>query len=107
MITSNWYPFYLTLPMNLQSRYLVNGNYSITSSQPGIVSSDLSWEKVKSWNFGVDIALMDNRLTASLDVFKRYTLDMVGPPVPLPNTLGVSPPNVNNADMYSRGFEVE
>ncbi|MEO6706960.1 MAG: SusC/RagA family TonB-linked outer membrane protein, partial [Ginsengibacter sp.] len=106
MNTSNWYPFYLTLPMNLQSRYLVGGNYTITSSQPGIVSSTLTWEKVKTWNFGLDYSVFNNRLTGGFDIFRRSTLGMVGPPAPLPNTLGVNPPNVNNADMFSQGFEL-
>jgi len=106
MNTSSWYPFYPTMPINLASTYLINGNYSITSSLPSIVSSDLTWEKVQSWDFGLDIGVFNNRLTGVFDIFKRTTLGMVGPPTPIPNTLGTGAPNVNNADMYSSGFEI-
>lgn len=106
--TENWYPFYLTMPIgNANGEWLVDNEKPNTSSAPGIVSSMMTWEKVESWNVGLDWAALDNRLTGSLDYFKRITKDMIGPAPELPSILGTSVPKVNNADMESYGFELE
>lgn len=106
--TNNWYPFYLTMPVGS-----ANGNWLLgdvrpnTANAPGLVSSTLTWERVSSWNMGVDIQTFNNRLNASLEVYKRNTLNMVGPAPLLPAILGTGVPQINNADMYSKGFEID
>jgi len=106
--TKNWYPFYLSMPFTANAgSWLLNGEKPNISSAPGIVSSLLTWERVTSWNVGLDLALLNNRLTANLDLYKRNTFDMVGPAPELPVILGTDVPKVNNADMESYGFEIE
>ena len=39
--------------------------------------NNVSWEKETTANFGLDLGLLNNRLTASFDYFIRYTNDMV------------------------------
>ncbi len=108
MATSSWYPFYQTMPTGVASgSWLVDGVKPNTSYAPGMVSDALTWETVQSWNIGIDFGLFDNRLTGSFDYFERTTLDMVGPAPTLPSTLGTSPPQINNADWVSKGFELE
>ncbi|KAA5542977.1 TonB-dependent receptor [Adhaeribacter rhizoryzae] len=106
--TSNWYPFYAKMPIGVNNgTWLINGERPNTASAPGLVSSLLTWERVTSWNVGLDLGLLDNRLFINADYFKRKTFDMVGPAPELPVTLGTAVPQVNNADMESYGFEVE
>ncbi|MGL4851620.1 MAG: SusC/RagA family TonB-linked outer membrane protein [Phocaeicola sp.] len=106
--TSSLYPFYQTMPFSASnSSWLINGERPNTSSAPGLVSTALTWERVKSWNVGVDFAAFNNRLTGSFDYFVRKTIDMVGPAPELPVILGTSVPKVNNADMESAGYEIE
>lgn len=106
--TSNWYPFYSTMPVSVNSgSWLINGQKPTTSSAPGLVSSLLTWERVRTWNIGVDMAMLNNRLGVNFDYFKRFTFDMVGPAPELPVTLGTGVPQINNADMESYGFELE
>jgi TonB-linked SusC/RagA family outer membrane protein len=38
---------------------------------------NLRWEKKKEWNAGVDFALFKNRLTGSIDVYKRRVEDLL------------------------------
>ena len=106
--TSNWYPFYAKMPFTANGGgWLLGGKKPNISSAPGIVSSLLTWERVTSWNFGLDMTSVNNRLTTTLDIFKRKTIDMVGPAPELPNILGTTVPQINNADLESFGFEVE
>lgn len=77
------------------------------ASAPGLVSTLLTWERVTSWNLGLDMQMMQNRLSVTLDLFKRKTLDMVGPAQELPDILGTAVPRFNNSDMESYGFELE
>lgn len=106
--TSSWYPFYLSQPFSVNNGgWLVDGIRPNTASAPGIVSTTMTWERVKSYNIGLDLGLFDNRLVANFDYFTRLTLDMVGPAKELPVILGTSVPNVNNSDLKSYGFEME
>lgn len=109
MNTTAWYPFYQTMPIGVQ-----NGSWLLdptvkpnTASAPGIVSSMMTWETVRSWNIALDWGALNNRLTGSFDYFVADTKDMIGPAPALPNILGTSVPKVNNADQRRRGWELE
>ncbi len=106
--THNWYPFYPIMPVNVNSgSWLINGERPTVASAPGLVSSLLTWEHVKTWDIGIDVAFLQNRLNINFDYYNRITYDMVGPAPKLPATLGTSVPRINNADMKSWGFELE
>ncbi|WP_255702650.1 SusC/RagA family TonB-linked outer membrane protein [Antarcticibacterium sp. 1MA-6-2] len=106
--TSNWYPFYQSMPVGTANGgWLLNGEKPNTAGAPGLVSSLLTWEKVTSWNVGLDMALLKNRLNFTVEYFNRRTLDMVGPAPQLPVVLGTGVPRINNADMESKGVELE
>ena len=108
MNTDNWYPFYQTLPYSKESSsWLLNGKKPNVASAPGLVSSKLTWERVRQWNIGLDFAAFNNRLTGSYDYFTRTTLDMIGPAPEMPSILGTGVPRVNNCDMRSYGWELE
>ncbi|HIB8181835.1 TPA: SusC/RagA family TonB-linked outer membrane protein [Elizabethkingia anophelis] len=103
-----WYPFFQTMPVGADNGYwLINGKRTNTAYAPGIVSKFLTWERVTTWNYGFDFAAFHNRLTFKFDYFKRKTFDMVAPAPSLPATLGTGVPDMNNADMESKGFEIE
>ncbi len=38
---------------------------------------DLKWEKKQEWNVGLDFALFNNRVSGSLDVYQRQTVDLL------------------------------
>lgn len=105
--TNDLYPTYVTMPIGIANgSWLLNGSRPNTASAPGLISSTLGWESIKSYNFGADLSLLDSRLTASFDFFIRYTNDMVGPAPELPVTLGTAVPRTNNTDLKTYGFEM-
>lgn len=102
------YPWFLSQPTgNQNSWWLINGQKQNTSNVPGLVSPDLTWESVESWNAGLDFSAFNYRLQGSFDYFVRNTHDMVGPAPIKPSILGANQPAVNNSDMRSQGWELE
>ncbi len=105
--TNGWYPTYQTISTGIANgMWLVDGVKPNIASAPGLVSSSLTWEKIRSWNFGIDLGAFKNRLTGSFDSFIRFTDNGVGPGISLPATLGTSVPRVNNVDIKTSGFEL-
>lgn len=105
--TQLWYPTYRI--MNLVSQngeWLYNGSKPNTAKVGELVSSTLTWESIRTSNFGLDVGLLDNRLSGSFDYYVRYTKDMVGPAINLPATLGVEEPKTNNCDLQTKGWEL-
>ncbi|MDP4205860.1 MAG: TonB-dependent receptor [Bacteroidota bacterium] len=73
---------------------------------PGLVSGDLTWEKVRTTNYGVDFGILDNRLSSSFDYYHRATLDMLIKSKTLPSVLGTAEPRMNAADLMTKGWEL-
>lgn len=106
--TDNWYPTYQTIGVGASDgQWIVNGAKPNTASVPGLISSTLTWEKIETTNVGIDFGALDNRLTGSFDYFERKTLDMVGPGIELPATLGTGVPKTNNTDLKTFGWELQ
>ncbi len=102
------YPWFLSQPASASaSSWLVNGERSNISNVPGLVSPNLTWESVRSWNFGLDFGLFNNKLQGTFDYFVRITKDMVGPAPVKPSILGATQPAENNSDMRSNGWDLE
>ena len=45
--------------------------------RPDAYNNNLTWEKTTTWNAGLDLGFMDNRLTMSLDWYYRKTKDLI------------------------------
>lgn len=106
--TSSWYPTYQTFSPSINSGlWLQNGARTTTIGIPSAITTELTWEKVRNWNVGLDWGFLKNRLTGSFDYFTRYTIDMMGASVELPSILGYSPPVTNNTDLKTYGWEFE
>jgi TonB-linked SusC/RagA family outer membrane protein len=105
--TDLWYPTYQIMSVGASNgSWLLDNAKPNTASAPGLVSSTLTWERVKTVNGGIDFGAFNNRLTGSFDYFVRRTLDMVGPAPELPLTLGTAVPKINNTDLKTYGWEL-
>ena len=106
--TNNWYPFYPKLGYTNQGgNWLVNNTKPNVASQPAMISSLLSWERNQTWEIGLDWGAFNNRLTGSFGYYQRRILDMVGPAQDLPVVLGATPPEYNNLDMSTKGWDLQ
>ena len=76
---------------------------------PKMVSPYITWEKVDNANLGLDLMLLDNRLSITADIYQRTTHDMIGPAEAIPSIGGIAASDrakVNNATLRNRGWEL-
>lgn len=102
------YAFVPTMSIsNKYSGWLVDGQYTTAvTTLPSLVSSDFTWEKVHTLDFGLDLVAFNNRLTLTFDWYQRNTNGMLAPGVQLPAVIGAKAPYENTADMRTRGWEL-
>ena len=86
--------------------YIIDGKLQQTVSSPALVSPNYTWEKVRTMNAGIDLGLLQNRLTLSFDIYRRDTRGMLTKGKELPGLLGATEPNENAADMKTTGWEL-
>jgi TonB-linked SusC/RagA family outer membrane protein len=101
------YVTYTTIsPGSTNGPWLQNGVKVGSVSSPDLIDAFISWERIHTVNFGLDLGALRNRLTASFDTYVRNTYDMVGPAPTLPVILGKGVPKTNNTDLRTKGFEL-
>lgn len=110
--TNALYPWFQSISIGPASttsggHWLLDGRRQTRTWSPGLVSNTRTWERVQSWNLGVDFSVLRNRLQGSFDYFVRDTKDVVGPPTPLTSLLGTAQPQSNNTELQSKGWELE
>ncbi len=55
-----------------------NGNYIYYESyRPGAYNQDLTWERTTTYNAGMDLGFLNNRVSMSLDYYYRLTKDLI------------------------------
>ena len=99
-----------TLPGGLYDHLAL---YSYTASYDGmgaavedqIASPNLTWEKNKSFNIGLDFGIL-NRINGSVEYFKRNTSDLIMN-LDLAPTVGAGSTMVNIGEMENKGIELE
>jgi len=69
-------------------------------------NNDLTWEKTKSWNFGIDFSVLNNRLSGEINVYKSNTTDQLVERS-LPSMTGYNNVWTNLGEVQNKGIEVE
>ncbi|WP_279109084.1 SusC/RagA family TonB-linked outer membrane protein [Butyricimonas virosa] len=65
----------------------------------------IHWERTRTINGGIDVAIFNNRITASIDVYHKLTTELLATK-PTDQTLGWESFYTNFGDMKNQGFEV-
>ena len=110
--------------LKLRASYGVNGNNSIGAYQAfGVYAStaynggtgmlpsrpenaNLSWEKNKTWNVGLDFGVLNNRLTGTVEFYQRLTTDMLLSKR-VPATSGFTSNFMNIGSLQNTGVEIQ
>jgi TonB-linked SusC/RagA family outer membrane protein len=74
--------------------------------QQTIQNLNLSWEKLTTYNVGLDARFLQNRLNAELDLYYRKTSDILTPAIIYLTMGNISAPMSNTASMGNRGVEL-
>ena len=83
-----------------------NGEFVTAFAPASNPNPDLRWEEKKEWNFGLDFALFDSKLSGNMDYYTRTTSGLLRNqtvPVP-PNLFGTTLLNVG--EIQNSGFEL-
>ncbi|HEY5750682.1 MAG TPA: SusC/RagA family TonB-linked outer membrane protein, partial [Chryseolinea sp.] len=88
------------------ANYLFDGVRPVTILSPRPVSSNYTWEKVYTRNFGVDLGFLQQRISATFDIYRRDTKDMLTQGKKLPGVFGAPEPLENAADLKTQGWEM-
>ena len=70
------------------------------------LSSGLTWETVTTYDVGLDVGLLNNRLNFTGDYYIRDTKDMLTTSLTLPSVFGANTPKANCADLRTKGWEI-
>lgn len=99
------YMYQATMSRNNMT-YSFNNSPVTGSAISTFVDNNLSWEKKKTYNGGVDLAFFNNRLEFTAEWYKNSSTDLLYD-VPVPEQAGVSNTTVtmNAASMENSGFE--
>jgi TonB-linked SusC/RagA family outer membrane protein len=100
----NQYP-YIAVQQTGLVNYLMGGQQGVMVASPALISSNFTWEKVQTKNFGLDYSLFNDKLNGSFDYFITNIKDILVPGQQLPSTLGAPVPPSNSANVASHGWE--
>lgn len=92
--------------------YISQALYGIlpNAGAPGVFwsstgNADLRWESSESWDVALEFGLFNNRLSGSLEFYKKTSTDLLYN-VPLRLSVGQNQGPANIGDMYNQGFEL-
>ncbi|MBD1422132.1 SusC/RagA family TonB-linked outer membrane protein [Sphingobacterium chuzhouense] len=82
------------------------GNRWITMYRPNGSDPNIRWETTGTWNAGLDYGFLNNRIQGTVDVYKRYTRDLLNTIFVPAGSNFTSVLSTNIGDMESQGFEL-
>lgn len=94
--------------LNTNARYVFgNEQLVLNTFAPGgrVANPNLVWEKQEQLNIGLDIGVLDNKLTATIDYFTKNSNDLLLS-FPLPRATGFDNIFLNAAEVENRGVEL-
>lgn len=99
-INSN-YSSYLTA--SIYTTGLTGDKYAVLNTPP---NDELRWEKTRTWNAGIDFAMLKHRVSGSLDIYHKKGSDILAT-IDLDPTTGWESLRTNNACTLNKGVELQ
>ena len=82
------------------------GSASEGGKPNGVSNPDLTWETSEQWDAGLDARFLDNRLSLTIDWYRKVTKDLLINIKPYPE-LGFNSQTVNSGEILNTGFDIE
>ncbi len=78
-----------------------------TVSTPALVNADMTWERVTTFDVGLDAGFLNNELNVGFDWYMRTNNGMLVPGNALVGYMGAAAPLENGGDMRTTGWELQ
>ncbi|WP_425276922.1 SusC/RagA family TonB-linked outer membrane protein [Spirosoma oryzicola] len=88
-----------------QANVILNGVKPQYTRQPSVIPNGLTWETSTTADLGIDLGMLNNRLTFTGDAYVRKTTGMFTVGMTLPAVFGTDVPKGNYADLTTKGWE--
>lgn len=99
------YPYLARYSYSKDNARVLFGNEWISTLRPDGYDSKIKWEETTTYNIGLDFGFLKNRITGSLEVYKRVTNDLLNV-VPVPaGTNFINEILTNVGDLENKGVE--
>lgn len=96
---------YQTLTTLNTGQTVFGNNLYVYYAPSDIYPGNLKWETTEQVNFGIDFAILDNRLRATADLYLKETRDLLNP-VSLPSSYGYETTIKNVGKVQNKGLEI-
>ncbi|MBO9620471.1 MAG: TonB-dependent receptor [Niabella sp.] len=91
-------------PLLGQNSYAFSNGIAVGFSPSSLTDKSLTWETTQTFDLGIDVAFLQNRLALTADWYNKYTFNILRT-AQVGSWLGVSAPVINDGAMRNKGFE--
>lgn len=105
-VGSSEYPYLSVLNSSSSDLSLIGTNATMGYVQKVLANPNLSWEKIKMFDVGLDLAMLDNRLTFSFDWYDKNTEGILLR-LNYPAQIGAKPSEQNAGKVNNKGWEID
>jgi TonB-linked SusC/RagA family outer membrane protein len=95
---------YATQATLSQTAYDFDGDDAYGFAPSGLADSELKWEKSEEINIGLDFGLFNNRVTSTIELYNRNTVDLIYDEQ-LPSSSGYTEVTTNVGEVSNKGIE--
>ncbi|WP_339902955.1 SusC/RagA family TonB-linked outer membrane protein [uncultured Cyclobacterium sp.] len=102
---SGYWPYLTVIGQNNNLSYSYNGSFSPGAAVTALVDENITWETSSSLDIGLEVGVLDDRITLEADYFRKTTKDILVQ-LPIPSVMGgISSPFENVGQMENNGIE--
>lgn len=105
-VGSSEYPYLSVLKSFNSEVSLIGANATTGYAQSTLANPNLSWEQIKMFDVGLDLAMLDNRLTFSFDWYDKDTEGILLR-LNYPAQIGAKPSEQNAGKVNNKGWEID
>ncbi|MDR1202336.1 MAG: TonB-dependent receptor [Tannerellaceae bacterium] len=73
----DYHPYLGTYTISTNDARYLFGNEWVSMYRPNGYDPNIKWETTTTYNVGIDYGFLNNRIAGTIDVFKRYTTDLL------------------------------
>lgn len=99
------YQTFVTYGSDRYPSHADNSGFVVGMHANNLANSNLKWETTQQWNLGLDYAMWGGRLALTVDVYDKYTRDLLNAKL-IPTTTGFEKIWVNQGIIRNQGLEI-